>query len=407
MKENPGAQDATTQIKHLEQLAEDERQRLEEELLKAQKLESLGILAGGLAHDFNNLLTAILGNISIVKTYIHLEDNALKRLDEAERAAVRARDLTRQLLTFSQGGVPLKKTLLLADFLQESVGFSLRGTNIRCECSILDSVWPVEADEGQINQVINNLVINATQAMPEGGTIEISCENCILGEHSALPLKEGRYVKVSVRDHGIGIPGDHLPKIFDPYFTTKQKGSGLGLAISYSIINKHHGHIAVESKLGAGTAFHVYLPAAPEGVRTKKAEDRLPPPGRGKVLVMDDEESVRDVAGAMLKSLGYSVAFACDGNEAAELYRREGESGNSFDVVIMDLTIPGGMGGKEAMEKLLEIDPRVKVIVSSGYSNDPLMAEYVKHGFSGVLAKPYKVKDMGIAVHRLIRGDVV
>jgi len=385
-------------------LVEDitERRRMEEELLKFQKLESLAILAGGIAHDFNNFLTAILGNISLVKMYADPEDKMYKRLTEAEKACIRAKDLTQQLLTFSKGGAPVKKLTPIGKLIKESASFAVSGSNARCEFSISEDLWLVEVDEGQMNQVINNLVINAQQAMPEGGVIRISAENKIVSAGDGLPVKDGRYIKIIIEDHGIGIPKEHLSKIFDPYFTTKHKGSGLGLTTAYSIIKNHDGYIGVESKLGVGTKFYIYLPASEKGAPAKSDMKERPVVGKGRILVMDDEDAIREVLGEALGQIGYEVEFARDGAEAVELYRRTKENNRCFDVIIMDLTIPGGMGGKEAIGKLLEVDPWVKAIVSSGYSNDPIMSEYRKYGFRGVATKPYKIEELSKILHEVI-----
>jgi PAS domain S-box-containing protein len=388
-----------------------ERKKIEEELLKSQKLESLGVLAGGIAHDFNNLLTAILGNISLVKMYGDSGDKEYKRLTEAEKACFRARDLTQQLLTFSKGGAPVKKVTFIEELIKESASFAQRGSNVKCEFLIAENLWPVEIDEGQISQVINNLVLNAQQAMPQGGVIRIRAENTGRGGRiirssstaNGMVLKEGRYVKITIEDHGIGIPEEHLSKIFDPYFTTKQKGSGLGLAVTYSIIRNHEGYIGIESKLGVGTKFHVYIPVNDSRVsKVINLVKESPLQGRGRILVMDDEEIVRGVLLEILNQIGYEVACARDGSEAIDLYTQAKECGRPFDAVIMDLTIVGGMGGQEAIRKLLEIDPDVRAIVSSGYSNDPVMSDYAKYGFSGVVNKPYKIEELSTTVHDVI-----
>lgn len=376
-----------------------ERRKMQDELFRTQKIESLGVLAGGIAHDFNNLLTAIMGNISLAKMLAHPGDKTLERLNDAEAASMRARDLTMQLLTFSRGGAPVKIPVSLSKVVRDAAKFALRGSKTRCDLSIPDDLWAIEADEGQISQVIHNLVINADQAMPHGGVIRIACENVSLENNEALPLKAGRYIKIIINDEGMGIPKEHLGRIFDPYFTTKQKGSGLGLTISYSIIRRHDGHITIESELGVGTAFYIYLPATEKQAAEQPHQEEKPRPGSGRILIMDDEEMVRDVAGAILRSLGYEVEFSRDGMEALNLYREAGKNGRPFNAVIMDLTIPGGMGGKEAVGKLREIDPTARVIVSSGYSNDPIMAEFRDYGFDGVAIKPYKVQALGKAVH--------
>ncbi|MCD6500575.1 MAG: response regulator [Candidatus Desulfofervidus auxilii] len=375
-----------------------EKRRIEQELMKADKLNSLGILAGGIAHDFNNILTAILGNIILAKEFTRSGEKIYERLIEAEKASLRAKDLAQQLLTFSSGGAPIKKTMFISELLKESALFALSGSNVQCEFSISNNLWAVEIDEGQINQAINNLIINAIQSMPEGGRIKLTAENVTVSEGE----KKGRYVKISIVDQGIGIPKEHLPKIFEPYFTTKQKGSGLGLAIVYSIIKKHGGYIEVETELGVGTTFKVYLPASLKNVFVRKGLKEKIQTGKGKILVMDDEELVRKVVGEMLVFLGYEVEFAKEGIEAIELYKKAKAQGQPFDAIIMDLTIPIGMGGKETINKLLEIDPTVKAIVSSGYSTDPVMTEFTKYGFKGFIIKPFKIKELGEVLYRVI-----
>ncbi|MFC1716250.1 PAS domain S-box protein [Candidatus Poribacteria bacterium] len=381
-----------------------ERKRMEEELLKIEKLESIGVLAGGIAHDLNNFLTAIVGNISLAMMY----DSPLekdRRLTEAEKACMQVKDLTQQLLTFSRGGAPILQTADIAGLLRDSVAFTLSGSNVGCEFSIPDDLWSVDIDEGQINQVINNLIINSQQAMPDGGKISISAENMAIGAASGLPLESGAYIKISVVDQGTGISQEHLQRIFDPFFTTKQMGSGLGLATSYSIIEKHNGHITVESQMGAGTTFHIYLPASPEGVLTGEGEEEKKPiTGEGRILVMDDEELIRELVSDMLTSIGYRVTTAIDGTEAIELYKAAMESEDHYDAAIIDLTIPGGMGGKETIQRLVEIDPEVKAIVSSGYSNDPIVANFREYGFRGFVAKPYKTRELSEVLHRVITG---
>jgi PAS domain S-box-containing protein len=370
------------------------RKKMEEDILKAQKLESLGVLAGGIAHDFNNLLTAILGNVSLAKMLASPQDKIYERLTSAEKASLRARDLTQQLLTFSKGGAPVKKATSLQELIRDSVSFALSGSNVTCEYSIPDDVWVVEVDEGQISQVIQNLIINAEQSMPEGGRIRVSCMNLTVSQEDGLPLKEGMYVGISIQDEGEGIPKKYLQRIFDPYFTTKEKGRGLGLATVYSIIRNHNGYITLDSEIGVGTTFRIYLPASQTKIATQKIESREVKSTRGKILLMDDEEVVRESMREILTFAGYEVEPAQDGTEAIDLYVKAKAADKPFDAVIMDLTIPGGMGGKEAIQRLTGIDPEIKAIVSSGYSNDPVMANFREYGFRGAVSKPYKVNEI-------------
>ncbi len=381
----------------------DQRHMLRE-ALKAEKLESLGILAGGIAHDFNNILTAVVGNLSMAKMGVDPKSKVFERLSEAEKASMRAKSLTQQMLTFSKGGAPLRKTASIHELLTELSSFALRGSNVKCEFRIQDDLWHAEIDEGQVGQVIHNLVINADQAMPNGGTIRISAENFVAIPGDGLPLTQKKYIKISVEDEGIGVAREHLQKIFDPYFTTKRQGIGLGLATSYAIIKRHDGHITVDSKLGLGTTFTIYLPASENHASSRYELSDSFQQGKGKVLVMDDEQLIRQLTSEMLTYLGYQVCISKDGFEALSLFERCKKEGKPFDAVIMDLTIPGGMGGKEAITKLLSLDPEVKAVVSSGYCNDPIMANFRSYGFAGVLAKPYTASEMSKLLHRLITG---
>ncbi|HAS17630.1 MAG TPA: hypothetical protein DCR39_07050 [Nitrospiraceae bacterium] len=387
-----------------------EQKKMEEELIKAQKLDSIGLLAGGIAHDFNNILTAVLGNISLSRFSLKPEDDIYNKLYEAESGLLKAQALTRQLLTFSKGGEPMKKTLSLGHVIKEATDFALRGSNVKCVYTIAEDLRSVEADEGQISQVIHNLIINADQAMPQGGNITIRCDNVTIDTEDSLPYKKGDYLRVSIEDIGIGIPREHFQKIFDPYFTTKQKGSGLGLSTAYSIIKRHDGVITVDSTLGIGTTFHIYLPVSEREVATEITGEKVLVSGKGKILLVDDEVMIRKVTGEILCYIGYKVEFAADGLEAIDLYKRGMEEGKPFDLVIMDLTIPGGMGGVETIKELQRLDPDVMAIVSSGYSDDPILSDYEKYGFKGVAAKPYKVTELSHIIYDVItnkrRGDI-
>ncbi len=377
-----------------------ERKKMEEELLKGQKLESLGVLAGGIAHDFNNLLTGIIGYVDLTMKSVTTGDRMHGWLESAKKASVRAQNLTQQLLTFSRGGEPVKKLLSITELIEESTGFVLSGSNVKCEYHSSEDLWPVNADKGQVGQVIQNIILNGAQSMPSGGTISVRAENTVVDDSESLPLTPGDYVKMIFTDHGSGISKKHLSKIFDPYFSTKPSGNGLGLTICHSIVSKHRGTITVESKPGIGTTFTIYLPtsssaeqvAGPELLATEFL-------GKGRVLIMDDEEQIREIAGEMLTHLGYEPGYAKDGAEAVELYQKAMRNAVPYDAVLIDLTIPGGMGGKEAITKLLQIDPGVKAIVSSGYSNDPVMAEHTVYGFSGVVTKPYDIKQLSKVLH--------
>jgi signal transduction histidine kinase len=424
---------------------EESRKKMEEELQKVSKLESIGALAGGIAHEFNNLLTGVLGNISLAKMLIPptpplekggtkvtpplekggtkvtpplekggeggFSDEIYKILTEVEKVSLKAKDIARQLLTFSRGGAPIKKAHPISELLKESASLFFKGSNVQCDCSLPDDLYLTEIEEGQIKHAIANIIANAREAMHQGGTVRVRAENMEVDVQNGLPLKDGKYVKISFEDSGIGIPEEHIPKIFDPFFTTKDKRSGIGLSTAYSIIKKHNGYITAESKLGIGTTIYIYLPAVSElkiddfRLTNERMASSVQSSIKKRVLVMDDKEIVRDVAGKMLELIGYEVDFAKDGIEAIETYKKAREGGCPFDAVIMDLTIPGGMGGKEAIKKLKEIDPEVLAIVSSGYSDDDIMAEFREYGFSGVVAKPYSIKELGEIVDRVIRKN--
>jgi signal transduction histidine kinase/CheY-like chemotaxis protein len=380
--------------------------RVEEERLRAQKLESVGLLAGGIAHDFNNLLTVMLANLSLAGSYARGIPDLQEILSEAVEASHRAKELTGQLLTFARGGTPVRETASVADLVKASASFALRGSRARHELAVARDLLDTDIDVGQINQVLHNLIINAEQAMPAGGTIAIGAENVTIAGDERPPLLPGKYVRIFVKDEGIGIPEKYLDHIFDPYFTTKEKGSGLGLATSYSIVRKHDGLITVESRIGEGSTFSVFLPASEKPANGRAAPERGGlAAGSGRVLVMDDEETVLLVAQRILKTLGYSATPVRSGTEAIAEYAAARERSEPFDAAIMDLTIPGGMGGREAIGRLKELDPAVKAIASSGYSNDPVMANYRDYGFAAVLAKPYTVDDLATTLSRVVAND--
>jgi two-component system, cell cycle sensor histidine kinase and response regulator CckA len=387
-----------------------ERKRMEEELLKARKLEATGILAGGIAHDFNNLLAVILGHINMAELELIsialIEPESGKRglaaLSNAERAVFLATNLTKRFITFSSGGKPRLVSTPVQELVLDACALALSGSNIVYQYSFGHDLEEVDGDPSQLRQALYDVIFNAREAMPAGGTLRILVENSKSGPsggESGLPINsENRQVIISIRDEGVGIPEQNLPKIFDPYFSTKdrgsQKGMGLGLTTVHSIIKRHNGHVRVESKVGIGTTFDISLPVSEKRVAARRETGKPPVERKGKVLLLDDEETLRNMVGQMLNHLGHNVEFAGDGVEAIELFCRARDSGAPFDVVILDLTIRGGMGGNEAIQRLREIDPSVKAIVSSGHSNDPILGDFRGFGFSGVLHKPYRMREL-------------
>lgn len=383
-----------------------ERKRTEAELQKAQKLQSVGTLAGGIAHDFNNIMMGLFGNISLAKNEISRDHPSFTPLEDAEKSMSRAIRLTKQLLTFSKGGEPVIEDVSLGSLVEEVAHFDLTGSNVMLVHEQSPDLWIAKVDKGQIQQVISNLTTNARQAMPNGGHLYINLENVIIDGDAMPKLKPGKYIKVTVRDEGTGIDPKTIDRIFDPYFTTKQSGSGLGLATTYSIITKHGGHISVASQMGKGTQFTFFLPASDKAPRppSESGNGTLSPfvPGP-RVLILDDEEYVLKVIPRWLAQMGCSTETAADGHEAIELYKNALEVGTPFDVLILDLTIPGGIGGVEVLKSLIPINPSVKAIASSGYANGSQMSKHTFYGFKGVLAKPYTKQQLHDALSQVLK----
>ena len=387
-----------------------ERLQTEADRIKVKKLESVGVLAGGIAHDFNNLLTAIMGNIELARMLSRDNPEAGKLLAEATDAAKRTTKLTNQLLTFSEGGAPITSEVNIGQILPDIVQLTLSGSSIHCKFAVSDDTWPVLVDINQISQVIHNILINAMEAMDHDGTVTLSCRNFHGTEDPSSPLLSGKYVRIDIEDTGTGIAAEHLDRVFDPYFTTKArgstKGSGLGLSIVHSIIEKHKGYIEVKSSEGIGTTFSIYLPALLEDAETASREKEQPQqaPG-GRILVMDDEVALLNIISRMLTKLGYEAEQTENGEQAVKLYREAMDTDRPFDAVILDLTIQGGMGGKQTMAELQGLDPNVVAIVSSGYTNDPVMADYENYGFKGRVAKPYKMETMAATLNKVLAKE--
>ncbi len=382
-----------------------ERKRLEQELQNTQKLQSIGTLAGGIAHDFNNLLQGIFGYISMAKINIDQREKALAMLNQAEEALHVSVNLTNQLLTFAKGGKPVKKLIRIEPVIERAVKFALSGSHTNYKLDIPNDIWAVEADEGQVAQVIQNIVLNADQAMAGSGTVQVFLSNVDIAPDMYSSLHAGgAFIRSYIQDSGIGISEQNLANIFDPYFTTKQKGSGLGLATSYSIINNHGGLIQVKSELNGGTTFTIYLPAVKKAHLQSESKPLAEAAVKtGRILLMDDEDIVRSVAKEMIVALGHEVECAEDGKKAIDMFIRNRDAGTPFDLVILDLTVKGGMSGEEAISRIRAIDPDVRAIVSSGYSDSPVVANYKEFGFSGCLSKPYQIDALKSHLNSLIR----
>lgn len=385
-----------------------ERKQRDEEFLKMEKLNSIGTLAGGIAHDFNNILTIILGNIYVLKNSAFSKDKIIGKLSHMEKIICEAKGLTNQLLTFSKGNSSLKKVVYINNLIKETTSLALSGSNVSCKLHIYDNLWPVEIDNGQISQVISNLIINAYQSMPNGGIVTVRCRNIELRENEIVGLNAGKYINIIIKDQGCGINTKNISKIFDPYFTTKKTGIGLGLSSAYSIIKNHNGNICVKSKEGKGTAFYIYLPGCniiPLEIEQEEPIKQSLTIERNKILIMDDELEIRDILQVLMENLGYVTEVAKEGKEAIELYKKSILEKDPFDLVIMDLTVPGGMGGEETIKELLKINSNVKSIVSSGYSFGGVISNYKKYGFKGVINKPYTLEELKIEVNRVLKID--
>ncbi len=389
-----------------EKLAEQEKIQAELQLLQAEKLQSIGTLAGGIAHDFNNILAALSGNISLARFKLDKEHVVQKYLQSSGESIQRAAQLTNQLLTFSKGGAPICNHLDLKHLPEEVVRFNLAGSAIKPQFIWDERLWPVYADQEQLHTVFGQLTSNARQAMPNGGHLLIEAENTNLDECNIPGLPAGHYLHIQVTDNGVGIAPEHLPRIFDPYFSPQKAGKGLGLATVYSIIKRHGGKIMVSSEPGRGTSFNIYLPATEKQnqVETGLNREAYRNVENAHILLMDDEKPICLATGAMLEELGHRVVITHDGQQAIDAFCRARQAGTAFDLVIMDLTIPGGMGGKEAVTEILKIDQNACVVVSSGYADDPVMANYRDYGFGGVIAKPYTLNKLAAALGQAIKN---
>jgi two-component system, cell cycle sensor histidine kinase and response regulator CckA len=370
-----------------------ERKRTEEALNNTQKLEALGVLAGGIAHDFNNLMGGIFGYMDLARCSSK-DPFVTEFLEKALGTLHRARALTQQLLTFAKGGAPMLKVGDLLPCVKEAVQFALSGSNVSCDFELPENPYECHFDKNQICQVIDNIVINAQHAMPAGGTLRVAAKNVTFGEAEHPTLPRGGYIRISIRDHGIGIPKELLSRIFDPFFTTKSKGHGLGLATCYSIVKRHGGAIDVESELGKGSVFHVYLPAVSGPGAREKVFAEIRHRGTGNIIVMDDEDVMLDTIGTMLKGFGYTPSFAKNGNEALELFTADTPTNRPVVGIILDLTVPGGMGGKETIIAIRKIDSKIPIFVASGYADDPVMQNPSGFGFTASICKPFTKSEL-------------
>jgi len=379
-----------------------EQEHMRQEAYQTHRLESLGVLAGGIAHDFNNLLTSILGGISLGRVETSLPPEALAGLQTAEKAALHARYLSQQLLTFSRGGEPVKRPLWLEEVVRGSTDMTLSGTRCTAEISLPDDLWPVEGDPAQLTQGLSNILLNAVQAMPTGGIVRLEGRNVVLGPEEHAGLAPGRYVRLSVTDQGPGIDPKVLPRIFDPYFTTKPSGSGLGLTIAYSVVSRHQGHLAVAGRPGEGATVTIHLPASSGVPEPAECPPEHAVTGTGRILVMDDDPYVRKVVGPMLRHLGYEADIVANAEAAVARVAAAIAEGRPHLAGLLDLTIKGGEGGAEVLQRLREVSPGFRALACSGYHDDPVMAHFADCGFDGVLTKPYQVRELGLAMAGLL-----
>lgn len=381
------------------------REQQYEKSLKAKKLEAIGVLAGGIAHGLNNILTGILGNLSLAKTCTASSSKVTARLDAAEHACQRAADLAQQLLTFAKGGAPVRQLTSIATIIRDAAETALAGSGVNCELALPDALWPVDVDARQMRQVFHNILLNAVQAMPWGGTIHVRVDNLTENREGASSMPPGRYVTIDIQDQGSGIPPEHLEQIFEPFFTTKHPGHGLGLTIAQTIVAKHQGTLTVASVVGSGATFSLCLPASDTSLAAPLMEGTDVATGTGKVLVMDDEAAIRDIMCLTLTRMGYDVTSVADGAEAIRIYEQARVAGQPFALVILDVVVHVGMGGLETIAGLRQLDPLVKAIVCSGYANDAVMADCVRYGFSGMLIKPFTAQKLQDVVQRVLHSE--
>ena len=393
-------------IRELQRLRE-ELSRLREERLRLQAIENLGNIAGDIAHEFNNLLMGVFCNIEMAESEIPADSEARVILGEAHGALENARRLTGQLLSSASGGDPVMTTVDLGELVRKTVALNLSGSNVQPEFDLPADLCPVKADEGQINQLLGNLTVNGMQAMPDGGVLHVSGAN-VSGADTDVPTGlSGKYVRISLRDEGAGIPGETLDKALDPHLSAEQGESGLGLAVARDIVTRHDGHLTLESTPNAGATFTMFLPIAPayeepaSPEETRESETATLPPLR--ILLMDDQAVIRNTTASLLRKHGHHVETAADGRAAVTAYGEAMEGGSPFDIVIMDLTVTAGMGGQEAVLELLEMDPNARAIVASGYSSDPVLTDYGDYGFRGSLAKPFGTPELNREILRVMQ----